>query len=384
MDFEFTEEHKLIRKTARQFGEEMIKPVAHDHDESCKYPHDIVEKAKKLDLIAPSIPEKYGGAGMDFLSGVIVIEELFRADPGIASAITARIFGCDMILDFGTEEQRKKYLVPVAKGDWVMGSAITEPEAGSDVASLKTRAERKGKNFVINGNKIFITNGSIANFLIVFARTDTNPPERHGGITAFIVEKDRPGFSAHPMKNKMGIRASDLAELSFDNVTVPEENIIGQEGSAFYHLMQFFARGRTAVAAQAVGIAQGAFDEALKYSQERKQFNRPICDLQAIQFKLADMATDIEAARLLVYKAAYLVGKGGNPGREASMAKLFASRVAREVANEALQIHGGYGFFKDYPVERFYRDAKITELYEGTSEIQRLIIARSVLGKIPV
>ncbi len=384
MDFEFTEEHKLIRKTARQFAEETIRPRAHEYDESCEYPYDIIEKAKKLDLIAPSLPEEYGGAGMDFLSGVIVIEELFRGDAGIASAISSRVFGSDMIWDFGTEAQRKKFLTNVAKGEWVMGSAITEPEAGSDVASMKTRAERKGKNFVLNGNKIFITNGTVANFLIVFARTDTNPPERHGGITAFIVEKGTPGFSARAMHNKMGIRASDLAELSFDNAVVPEENIVGQEGMAFYHLMQFFARGRTAVAAQALGIAQGAFDEALKYSQERKQFGRPICDLQAIQFKLADMATDIEAARLLVYKAAYLVGKGGNPGREASMAKLFASRVAREVSNEAVQIHGGYGFFKDYAVERFYRDAKIMELYEGTSEIQRLIIGRSVLGKIPV
>jgi alkylation response protein AidB-like acyl-CoA dehydrogenase len=384
MDFELTEEHKLIRKTARQFAEEVIRPAARQHDESCEYPHQIVAQAKKLDLIAPSLPEKYGGAGMDFLSSVIVIEELFRGDPGIALAITARIFGCDMILDFGTEAQRQKFLVPVAKGDWVMGSAITEPEAGSDVANLKTRAERKGKNFVINGNKIFITNGMIADFMIVFARTEMNPPERHGGITAFIIQKGTAGYTARPMHDKLGIRASDLAELSFDNVTVPEENVVGQEGMAFYHLMQFFSRGRTAVAAQAVGIAQGAFDEAVKYSQERKQFGRPICDFQAIQFKLADMATELEAARLLVYKAAYLVGKGGNPGREASMAKLYASRVAREVANEALQIHGGYGYFKDYPVERFYRDAKITELFEGTSEIQRLIIARSVLGKIPV
>lgn len=383
MDFELSEEHKLIRKTARKFAEEVIRPAAKHYDETCEYPHEIVEEAKKLDLIAPAIPEKYGGAGLDFLAAVIVIEELVRGDPGIALAITARIFGSDMILEFGTEEQRQKYLVPVAKGDWVCGAAITEPEAGSDVASLKTRAEKKGNKYVLNGTKMFITNGSIANFLIVFARTNPNPPERHGGITAFIVERDRPGYKAEPLHNKLGIRASDLAEITLDNVEVPEENIVGQVDMAFYHLMTFFSHGRTAVAAQGVGIAQGAFDEALKYSQERVQFGRPICEFQAIQFKLAEMATEIEAARLLTYQAAWEISKGGNPAKLASMAKWYAGKVAREVANEALQIHGGYGFIKEYDVERFYRDAKIIELYEGTSEIQKLIIARALLGKIP-
>jgi len=382
MDFELNEEQKLIRKTAREFAEEVLRPAAQEHDEKAQYPYEIVEKAKELNFISPYIPEKYGGAGLDFLSAAIVIEELFRGDPGIALAITARTFGSDMILEFGTEEQKQKYLVPVAKGDWVCSAAITEPEAGSDVASIKTKAERDGKDYVLNGSKMFITNGSIANFSIVFARTDMNPPERHGGITAFIVEKEREGFKAIPIHNKLGIRAADLAEITLDNVRVPEENIVGQKDMAFYHLMTFFSRGRTAVAAQAVGIAQGAFDEALKYSQERVQFGRPICDFQAIQFKLADMATEIEAARLLTYKAASLIAEGQNPAREASMAKLFASQVAMRTVSEALQIHGGYGFIKDYPVERFYRDAKITELYEGTSEIQRLIIARSLLGRI--
>ena len=382
MDFELSEEHKLLRKTVRKFAEETIRPVAEKYDEEAKYPYEIVEEAKKLGLIAPAIPEKYGGAGMDFLAQAIVIEELFRGDPGIGLAISARIFGSDMLLEFGTEEQKQKYLVPVAKGDQVMGAAITEPEAGSDVAGMKTRAERQGDYYVLNGTKTFITNGTIADFLIVFARTDFNPPERHMGITAFIVETDREGFIAEPIKKKMGIRASDLAEITLKDVKVPAENVVGQEGMAFYHLMQFFARGRVAVAAQAVGIAQGAFDEAFKYAQERQQFGRPIADFQAIQFKLADMATAIEAARLLTYKAAWLISQGGNPAKEASMAKLYASKVAREVANEALQIHGGYGFIKEYPVERFYRDAKITELYEGTSEIQRLIIARALLGKI--
>ncbi len=382
MDFELSEEHKLLRKTTRKFAEEVIRPAAHDYDESAKYPYEIVEQAKKLDLIAPALPVEYGGAGMDFLAQSIVIEELFRGDPGIGSAISARPFGSDMLLEFGTEEQKKKFLLPVGKGDWVMGSAITEPEAGSDVASMKTRAEKKGNEYVINGSKMFITNGTIANFLIVFARTNTNPPERHMGITAFVVESDRKGYIAEPLKKKMGIRASDLAEITLKDVRVPESNIIGQLDMGFYQLMQFFGRGRVAIGAQAVGIAQGAFDEAFKYAQERQTFGRPIVDFQAIQFKLADMATDIEAARLLTYRGAWLVSQGGNPAREASMAKLFASRVAREVANEALQIHGGYGYIKEYAVERFYRDAKITELYEGTSEIQRLIIIRSLLGKI--
>lgn len=382
MDFQLSEEHHLIRKTARQFAEEVIRPAAEEHDAQSKYPYEIVEKAKELDFIAPAIPEEYGGAGMDFLAAAIVIEELFRADPGIALAITARPFGADMLLEFGTEEQKRKFLVPVAQGDWVMGAAITEPDAGSDVASMKTKAEKDGDEYLLNGQKMFITNGSIADFLIVFARTDFNPPERHMGITAFIVEHDREGYIAEPLKNKLGIHASDLAEITLKDVRVPQGNIVGQEGMAFYHLMQFFSRGRAAVAAQAVGIAQGAFDEAFRYAQEREQFGRPIANLQAIQFKLADMATDIEAARLLTYKAAWQIAQGGNPAKEASMAKLFASRVAREVANEALQIHGGYGFITEYPVERFYRDAKITELYEGTSEIQRLIIARALMGKI--
>ena len=282
MDFALSEEHKLIRKTARRFAEEVMRPAAEQYDESCQYPYEIVEEAKKLDLIAPSIPEEYGGAGMDFLAAAIVIEELFRGDPGIGLAIAARIFGSDMLLDFGSEEQKQKYLVPVAKGEQVMGSAITEPEAGSDVASIVTRAELVEGQYVINGSKMFITNGSIADFLIVFARTDTKPPERHGGITAFIVETDRPGFIAEPLHKKMGVRAADLAELTFKDVKVPQENIVGKPGMGFYHLMTFFARGRTAVAAQAVGIAQGAFAEALKYAQERRQFGRPIADFQAI------------------------------------------------------------------------------------------------------
>ena len=382
MDFELSPEQKLIKKTARKFAEEVIRPAAKHHDETCQYPHEIVKEAVKLDLVASGIPAEYGGGGLDFLTAILVIEELFRGDPGIAQCITARGFGLEMILRYGTEEQKKKYVMPVAKGDWVCGSAITEPDAGSDVASLKTRAVKDGNDYVINGSKMFITNGSVADFVIVFTRTDTNPPERHGGITAFVVETDRKGFTAEAMHNKLGIRASDLAALTFENLRVPAENIVGQEGMGFYHLMTFFASGRTAVAAQAVGLAQGAFDEAFKYAQERSQFGRPIVDFQAIQFKLADMATDIEAARWLVYRAASEIAKGENPAREASMAKLFAGRVAREVANEALQIHGGYGFIKEYHVERFYRDAKIMELYEGTSEIQRVIIARSLLGKI--
>lgn len=382
MDFQLSEEHKLLRKTARRFAEEVIRPAAEEHDENSRYPYEIVAQAKELDLIAPSIPQEYGGAGMDFLSQAIVIEELFRGDPGIGLAITARPFGSDMLLEFGTEEQKKEYLVPVAQGDMVMGSAITEPEAGSDVASMKTRAEKDGDHYVLSGSKMFITNGTIADFLIVFARTDFDPPERHMGITAFIVEKDREGYVAEPLKKKLGIRASDLAEITLKGVRIPAQNMVGQEGIGFYHLMQFFSRGRVAVAAQALGIAQGAFDEAFRYAQEREQFGRALANLQGIQFKLADMATDIEAARLLTYKAAWQISQGGNPAKEASMAKLFAARVSREVANEALQIHGGYGFIKEYPVERFYRDAKITELYEGTNEIQRLIIMRALMGKI--
>ncbi len=382
MDFQLSEEHRLLRKTARQFADEVVRPAAEACDEHSQYPHEVVERAKELDLIAPAMPAEYGGAGMDYLAQTIAIEELFRGDPGIALAVTARPFGSDMLLEFGTDEQKERFLRPVAQGDQVMGSAITEPEAGSDVASMATKAEQDGDNYVLNGQKMFITNGAIADFLIVFARTNPDPPDRHMGITAFIVESDRAGFTAEPLKKKLGIRASDLAEITLANVRVPSGNIVGQLDMGFYQLMQFFSRGRVAVAAQAVGIAQGAFDEAFGYAQEREQFGRPVVDFQSTQFKLADMATDIDAARLLTYRAAWQIAEGGNPAKEASMAKLFASRVAREVANEALQIHGGYGFIKEYPVERFYRDAKITELYEGTSEIQKLIIARALLGKI--
>lgn len=382
MDFQLSEEHRLLRKTARQFADEVIRPAAEACDEHSTYPHGVVERAKELDLIAPALPTEYGGAGMDYLAQAIVIEELFRGDPGIGLAITARPFGSDMLLEFGTDEQKQRYLLPVGQGEQVMGSAITEPEAGSDVASMATKAEKDGDDYLISGQKMFITNGAIADFLLVFARTNPDPPDRHMGITAFIVESDRAGFTTEPLKKKLGVRASDLAEITLENVRVPSENIVGEVDMGFYQLMQFFSRGRVAVAAQAVGIAQGAFDEAFNYSQEREQFGRPIVDFQATQFKLAEMATDIDAARLLTYRAAWQIAQGGNPAKEASMAKLFASRVAREVANEALQIHGGYGFIKEYPVERFYRDAKITELYEGTSEIQRLIIARALLGKI--
>ena len=382
MDFELSEEHRLLRKTARQFADDVMRPAAEECDEHSKYPYDVVERAKELDLIAPALPAEYGGAGMDYLAQAIVIEELFRGDPGIGLAITARPFGSDMLLEFGTDEQKQRYLLPVGQGDQVMGSAITEPEAGSDVASMSTKAEKDGDDYLISGQKMFITNGAIADFLIVLARTNPDPPDRHMGITAFIVESNREGFTAEPLKRKLGIRASDLAEITLENVRIPSENIVGQLDMGFYQLMQFFSRGRVAVAAQAVGIAQGAFDEAFNYSQEREQFGRPIVEFQSTQFKLAEMATDIDAARLLTYRAAWQIAQGGNPAKEASMAKLFASRVAREVANEALQIHGGYGFIKEYPVERFYRDAKITELYEGTSEVQKLIIARALLGKI--
>lgn len=382
MEFELTEEQRLVKRMVRRFADEVIRPAAEEHDEGCKYPLEIIKEAAKLNLIGPTIPEEYGGAGLDHLSRAIITEELFRGDPGIGSAITSRDFGTNMLLEYGSEEQKREYLPPIAKGEAVSGSAITEPEAGSDVANIKTSAEHHGGYYVLNGSKIFITNGSIADFLIVLARTEMHPPKRHEGLSAFIVETDREGFEARPIKNKLGIRASDLAEITLADVRVPEENLIGEEDQAFYQLMSFFACGRVGVAAQAVGIAQGAFDEALRYSKERVQFGHSICEFQAIQFKLADMAIEIEAARLLTYKAASLIDRGGNPALEASMAKLFASKTAMWVTNEALQIHGGYGFIKDYPVERFFRDAKITELYEGTSEIQHLIIARALLGRI--
>jgi alkylation response protein AidB-like acyl-CoA dehydrogenase len=379
MSFTTTGEHEAIRKAVREFGEEELKPVAREHDQEGKYPEDLRRQAAELDFVAPNIPEEYGGAGMDTIARIIVTEELWRADPGLGSAIGSAGFGSSMILKYGDEWMKEEWLTRIAAGESASCSCISEPAHGSNVAGMETTAEKDGDEWVIDGNKMWITNGTVADIAVVMAKT--SPGEGHKGITAFLVPTDREGWKPTKIDNKLGIRASDLAEIVIDDVRVPEENVIGEVDQGFYQLMDFFASGRTGVAAQAVGAAQGAFDAALDYAGEREQFDQKIGEFQAIRHKLADMATDIEAARSLTYRAAANVEEG-NPDQAAkfaAMAKLFASEHAVEVADEALQVFGGSGYVTDYPAERYYRDARITKIYEGTSEIQKNIIADRLL-----
>ncbi|WP_255195629.1 acyl-CoA dehydrogenase family protein [Halorarius litoreus] len=382
MDFDLSDEQKQMQQEVRRFGENEILPHAVEYDVEEKYPYDIVEKAAEMGLTGMSIPLDYGGAGYSPLDTMIVAEELFAIDPGIGFCILASGFGCEAIIEFGTEEQKEEYLPDVAKGEAVSGAAISEPHAGSDVASISTRAEKDGDEWVINGNKMWISNGTVGDFFVVLCDTNPDADGRYNGFSQIIVEADRDGFKADKITGKLGIRASDTAELIFDDVRVPEENLVGTRGMGFLQQMQFFDATRTGVAAQGVGIAKGAAERALDYAQEREQFGKPIGEFQAIQHKLADMFTKIEAARMLTYKSAWSVeNTDGQITTLASMAKEYASRIAVDVANEAVQIHGGAGYVNDFDVERFYRDAKITQIYEGTTEIQKNIIARELQGK---
>ncbi|WP_254763509.1 acyl-CoA dehydrogenase family protein [Natrinema marinum] len=379
MEFGLSEEQQQIRDEVRRFAENEIVPNAEEYDTEEKFPHEIVDKAAEMGLVGSSIPIEYGGAGYSTLESIIISEELFSHDPGIALSILACSFGTEAIREFGTEDQKERFLEPVAMGEKISGAAISEPDTGSDVSSVSTRAEKDGDEWVINGNKMWITNGTVGDFFVVLCKTDPDADSRYGGFSQIIVESDRDGFSSDKITGKLGIRASDTAELIFDDVRVPEENLVGDEDAAFLQQMQFFDATRAGVAAQGVGIAKGALEAALDYAQDREQFDQPISDFQAIQHKLADMATKTEAARNLTYKAAWNVDQGNDITMGASMAKEYASRVAVDVANEAVQIHGGAGYVNDFPVERFYRDSKITQIYEGTTEIQKNVIARELL-----
>ncbi|QLG29354.1 acyl-CoA dehydrogenase family protein [Halorarum halophilum] len=380
MRFQLTSEQEAIRDVVREFGENEIRLVAREHDEAGEYPHDLVEQAARYDLVAPSISEEYGGAGMDLLTSSIVTEELWRADGGIGSAIGSRGFGSTMIEAFGDEWMKEEWLPRVTSGESATCSCISEPGHGSEVAGIETTAERDGNEWVLNGNKMWITNGTVADVAVVMAKT--SPGEGHRGITAFLVETDRDGFEPTKIDNKLGIRASDLAEIVIDDVRIPEDHVVGGIDEGFYQLMAFFAEGRTSVAAQAVGSAQGALDAAKAYALEREQGGQPISEYQAIRHMLSEMATKVEAARSLTYRAATHVegGEDEAAARFASMAKLFASERAVEVADDAIQVHGGAGYVTDHPVERFFRDARITKIYEGTSEIQKNIVADQLLG----
>ncbi|MZP29677.1 acyl-CoA dehydrogenase [Heliobacterium undosum] len=378
MIFRLSEEQEMLRQTVRDFADSKIAPKAAEMDEQETYDRSFWEGMAELGLTGIPFSDRYGGAGMDHLSYAIAVEELSRVCASSGVLLSAHTSLCAWPIDaFGTDEQKEKYLTPLAEGRSVGAFGLTEPGAGSDAGSLKTTAVRDADGYVLNGTKIFITNAEWADVYVVIAATD--PAKKHRGTTAFIVEKGTPGFSFGKKEHKMGIRASSTYELVFDNCRIPEENRLGEEGQGFKIAMMTLDGGRIGIAAQALGIAQGAFDQALAYSKTREQFGKPISANQGLQWMLADMATAIEAARLLVYQAAYLKEAGLPYSKQSAMAKLYASEAAMSVTTRAVQIHGGYGYTREYPVERMMRDAKITEIYEGTSEIQRTVIAAALL-----
>jgi butyryl-CoA dehydrogenase len=378
VDLDLTEEQQLLQKSVRDFAEAEVKPHAKEIDETGRFPRDNFKKAAELGLTGVAVPENYGGAGMDHVSYAIVIEEISRvcASTGVILSVQNSLY-CDPILRFGTDEQKQNFLVPFARGEKIGCYALTEPQAGSNAAALTTKAVRQGDTYVINGTKAWITNGGAADAAIVYV--NTQPEKGEKGITALVVEKGTPGFAVGKEEKKLGINATACTELSFTDCEVPVGNRIGNEGEGYKVALSTLDGGRIGIAAQATGIAQGAFEAALSYAQQRQAFGHPISDFQAIQFMLADMATEIDAARLLARRAAWKQDSGARFTMEASIAKLFASEMSTRVTHKAIQIHGGYGYSREYPVERNYRDARITEIYEGTNEIQRLVIAAWVL-----
>lgn len=380
MDFELTNRQKQIRQAVREFAEGEVAPLAQECELKEEFPRELIKKASQLGFIGVFIKKDYGGLGLGFLEHAIILEEFWRVDPGLGQVFSSLTFGGEELQFFGSEEQKKKYLPPLVKGEQMMAFSITEPEAGSDTASASTTAKKEGAEYVINGNKVMITNGTIANFILVYCLThpeETSKSKRHSII---LVETDRPGYKADKIHRKMGIRASDTANIYFNNVRVPTENLIGVEGNGFPQLMKFFDHSRSYVAAHGVGLAQGAMEQAINYVKKRKQFGKTIASFQATQFKLADMATLIETARSIVHKSCWNLDRGNIDSQLAAMAKWWACNVAVRVVDEALQMHGGYGYLEDYPIERFYRAAKILELYEGTKEIDKMMIGRKILG----
>ncbi len=379
MNFELTEEQNLIRDMVRSFAETEVAPSAAERDENERFDRALMfDRLAELGLTGIVFPEEYGGAGADYISYAIAVEELSRVCGSTGVTLSAHLSLCaNPIYMFGTEAQKQKFLVPLAKGEKIGGFGLTEPSAGSDAGGTKTTATRDGNDWILNGSKIFITNAGEAETYVVLARSDKNA-EKHRGISAFIVEKGTPGFSFGKKEKKMGIRSSPTMELVFENCRIPGDNLLGQEGQGFKVAMKTLDGGRIGIAAQALGIAQGALDAALAYTKEREQFNKPIASFQGVSFQLADMATQVEAARLLIYNAAYRASNGLSYSLESAMAKLFASETAMRVTTQAVQLHGGYGYTREFPVERMMRDAKITEIYEGTSEVQRVVIGAAL------
>lgn len=378
MDFQLSDEHKILKETVRNFAEKELKPKAAEYDRKREFPYENVNKASALNLMGIMVPEQYGGGGMDAISYVIAIEEISRAcaSTGVILSVNNSLY-CHPLLAFGTEEQKQKYLTPFAKGEKIGSYCLTEAEAGSDAANLKTTAVLEGDHYVLNGTKLFCTNGIAANGMIVFAVTDREKKAK--GISAFIVDQEFSGCEKGKDEVKLGITCSGACEIHFENCKVPKENLLGKEGEGFKIAMNTLEEGRLGIASQAVGIAQAVLEECIRYSRERVQFKKPISENQAIQWMLSDMATEIEAARLLNFKAAVAKEEGRRYTCESSMAKVYASEVAMKAATKGVQIFGGYGYINEYPMERHFRDAKITEIYEGTSEIQRLIISNIIL-----
>ncbi len=380
VDFTLTEEQEAVRKLAREFAVNEMRPVARHYDETEEFPWPIIEKAHELGLINALIPEEYGGVGADKLTECLIAEELFYGCAGMGTSLMANSLALTPIILAGTEEQKQRFLTPFTEKPIMASFCLTEPGAGSDAASLRTRAVRDGDYYILNGTKQFITNGSVASLYVVFATV--NPELRHKGIIALVVERDTPGISIGKVEHKMGQRASDTAQVVFEDVRVPVENRLGEEGDGWKIAMRTLDSSRPGIAASAVGIAQAAFEDAVKYATERHQFGQPIANFQAIQFMLADMAIKIETARLAVWKAAWLWDQGRPSAKASSIAKAYATDIAMEVTTDAVQIFGGYGYSREFLVEKYMRDAKLMQIYEGTNQIQRLVIARHIFKEL--
>ncbi len=378
MDFELSSEQLELRRTVREFAEAEIRPHVMEWDEAQTFPLAVIKQLGRLGFLGILFPEDLGGAGMGYLDYVVVVEELARVDPSVALIVAAHVSLCtNHIYQHGNDAQRRRYLPKLASGEWIGCWSITEPEAGSDAAGTRTTARLDNGRWILNGSKTFTTNAQKADVCVAMAVSD--PGEQHNGISAFVIEKGTAGFEIGRKENKLGMRASDTGEVLFRDCAIPEGNLVGARGQGFIGAMKILDGGRISIAALSVGIAQGAYEAALGYSKQRRQFGKPIAEFQSIRNKLADMATEIEASRLLTWEAAWLADQGKPVTRVSSMAKLFASETAVRVSNEAVQVHGGYGFIKDYPVEKFYRDSKLMTIGEGTSEVQRLVISREIL-----
>lgn len=380
MDFELPEQHRILRQTVRDFCEREVRPKAREWDREERFPHEIVPKLAELGLLGIRIPEEYGGSAMDMLAYAIVVEECARVDGSLALTVASHNgLGTGHVLSFGNEAQKQKYLSKATTGEWLGAWALTEPGSGSDSAGMQTNAVRDGDDWVINGTKMFITQGSVGGFTVVLARTNKDVKAQRG-ITAFIVEQTTPGYSASKKLEKYGCRSSDTVELTLENVRVSDAQRLGDVDHGFYDTMSILDCGRISIAAMALGLGRGALDMAVRYAKERSQFGRPIADFQAIQWMLADARTKLDAAELLIHRAADLADRGEPFSQQASMAKLFASEVATQVCNDSLQIHGGYGYTREFDIERHLRDAKICEIGEGTSQVQRIVIAKHLLA----